>query len=63
MAKRTRKWSKDEHILAFNLYCKIPFTKINANYAPAKELARIIGRSNGFSRQENFWSGIMRMSL
>jgi len=44
MAKNN--WSREEHILAFNLYCKIPFTKINANYAPVKELAEIIGRSN-----------------
>lgn len=40
-------WTKEEHILAFNLYCKIPFTKINATYPPVKELARILGRSNG----------------
>lgn len=39
-------WSKEEHILAFNLYCKVPFTKINANYLPVKELALILGRSN-----------------
>lgn len=39
-------WSKEEHILAFNLYCKVPFTKINANYPPVKELALILGRSN-----------------
>jgi putative restriction endonuclease len=40
-------WTREEHILAFNLYCKIPFTKINANYAPIKELALLIGRTNG----------------
>lgn len=40
-------WTREEHILAFNLYCKIPFTKINANYAPVKELALLIGRTNG----------------
>lgn len=40
-------WTKEEHILAFNLYCKIPFTKINATYQPVKELAAILGRSNG----------------
>jgi len=44
---RNEKWSQEEHILAFNLYCKIPFTKINANYQPVKELAEIIGRSDG----------------
>jgi len=40
-------WTKEEHILAFNLYCKIPFTKINASYPPVKELAEVLGRSNG----------------
>lgn len=40
-------WTHEEHIVAFNLYCKVPFTKINANYQPIKELAHIIGRSNG----------------
>ncbi len=44
---KINKWTKEEHILAFNLYCKIPFTKINANYPPVKELATILGRSNG----------------
>lgn len=40
-------WTIEEHILAFNLYCKIPFTKINSSYPPVKELAKILGRSNG----------------
>ncbi|UGU17954.1 HNH endonuclease [Sinomicrobium kalidii] len=44
---KNKNWTYEEHILAFNLYCKIPFTKINANYAPVKELAGIIGRTNG----------------
>lgn len=40
-------WNREEHILAFNLYCKIPFTKINERYPPVIELAKIIGRTNG----------------
>ena len=40
-------WSREEHILAFNLYCKIPFSKINASYPPVRELASILGRTNG----------------
>lgn len=40
-------WSYEEHILAFNLYCKIPFTKINSGYPAVKELAYIIGRTSG----------------
>ncbi len=39
-------WSKSELIVAFNLYCKTPFTKINANNKKVKELAQIIDRSD-----------------
>lgn len=41
------KWKREEHILAFNLYCKIPFTKINQNHPLVKELAILIGRTKG----------------
>ena len=44
---RNTDWTREEHIVAFNLYCKIPFTKINEHYPPVIELAKIIGRSNG----------------
>lgn len=40
-------WTREEHIVAFNLYCKIPFTKINENYPPVIELSKIIGRTKG----------------
>jgi len=40
-------WTRDELILAFNLYCKIPFTKINDTYKPVIELSEIIGRTPG----------------
>lgn len=43
----TNNWTREEHILAFNLYCKTPFSKINASYRPVKELALILGRTNG----------------
>jgi putative restriction endonuclease len=38
-------WSRDELIVAFNLYCKTPFTKINATNKSVKELAPLLGRS------------------
>lgn len=44
MAKNN--WTREELIIAFNLYCKTPFSKINASYKPVKELAPLIGRSN-----------------
>lgn len=40
-----KNWSREELIVAFNLYCKTPFTKINASNKGVKELAEIIGRS------------------
>jgi putative restriction endonuclease len=40
-----KNWSKDELIVAFNLYCKTPFTKINATNKGIVELADKIGRS------------------
>jgi putative restriction endonuclease len=39
-------WTRNELIIAFNLYCKTPFSKINSSYKPVKELAPIIGRSD-----------------
>jgi len=38
-------WSREELIIAFNLYCKTPFAKINASNKPIIDLAQIIGRS------------------
>lgn len=40
-------WTYEEHVLAYNLYCKITFTKINSNYEPIKDLALLIGRTSG----------------
>ncbi len=42
-----RPWSRDEHILAFNLYCKIPFGAIHMRNPRVIELATLIGRSVG----------------
>ena len=38
-------WSHDELLLAFNLYCKIPFSKTTSTNPAIIELARLIGRS------------------
>lgn len=43
MAKNN--WSRTELIVAFNLYCKTPFTKINSSNKGVQELSQIIGRS------------------
>jgi putative restriction endonuclease len=40
-----RDWTREELIVAFNLYCKIPFGKIHRGNLQLIELARAIGRS------------------
>jgi len=38
-------WSREELILAFELYCRIPFQKTKANNPFVKELAGLLGRT------------------
>lgn len=46
MERKVRvKWNNDELILAFNLYCKIPFGKIHNQNPDIIKLAKILGRS------------------
>lgn len=40
-------WSREDHILAFNLYCKIPFGQIHHSNPRIIELAKLIGRTPG----------------
>ena len=40
-------WTREELILAINLYCKLPFGKLHQNNPEIKHLAQLIGRSNG----------------
>lgn len=48
MAKKdNERWSREEHILAFNLYCKIPFGTIHMRNPKIKELAKLLGRTDG----------------
>lgn len=38
-------WTKEESILAINLYCKIPFGQMHSRNVDVQDLAAIIGRS------------------
>jgi putative restriction endonuclease len=38
-------WTREELILAFDLYCRIPFRKTKANNPDVIQLARLLGRS------------------
>jgi putative restriction endonuclease len=40
-------WTREEHILAFNLYCKIPFGSIHMHNPRVVEMARLLGRRVG----------------
>src|ERR1051326_773502 len=41
------KWSRDEHVIAFNLYNQIPFGTIHMRNPKVIELAALLGRSVG----------------
>ncbi len=43
----TPPWTREETIVAFSAYCKIPFSKSNKNHPLIKQLATAIGRSPG----------------
>lgn len=45
MSEQRRNWTREETILAFDLYCKIPFSKISKTNEQIVELASIIGRT------------------
>ena len=40
-------WTREEHILAFNLYCKIPFGQIHMHNPRVIQLAHLLGRKVG----------------
>jgi putative restriction endonuclease len=46
-SQRDNKWTREEHILAFNLYCQIPFGTMHSGNPRVKELAKMLGRSDG----------------
>lgn len=39
-------WTREELILAFNLYCKLPFGKMHKGNPEIIHLASLIGRTN-----------------
>lgn len=45
MTKKRRNWTRNELIVAFNLYCKIAFSKINYRHPLVVQLAEAIDRT------------------
>jgi putative restriction endonuclease len=39
------KWTREQTIVALNLYCKIPFNRVSSNHPDIIRIAKIIGRS------------------
>lgn len=39
------KWTKEQTVVAFNLYCKIPFNRVSSKHPLITKVAKIIGRS------------------
>ena len=40
-------WTRDQLILAINLYCKLPFGRLSSTTPEIKELAKLLGRTSG----------------
>ncbi|MBN8219517.1 MAG: HNH endonuclease [Spirochaetes bacterium] len=47
MKEGQRAWTRDELILAINLYCKLPFGKLDQRTPEVKQLAKLIDRTPG----------------
>lgn len=47
LSRNGANWSREELILAFNLYCQIPFGSIHMHNPRIIGLAQILGRTNG----------------
>src|SRR3989339_2285509 len=39
------KWTREQTIVVFNLYCKIPFNRVSSAHPDIVRIAKIIGRS------------------
>src|SRR5690242_7870755 len=44
---QSNKWTREELIVAFNLYCKIPFGKIDQKNPEIISVAKVLGRTPG----------------
>src|SRR3989338_8948619 len=45
MKKDDQKWTREQTIIAFNLYCKIPFNRVTSSHPEIIKVAQAIGRS------------------
>ncbi len=45
MKKGDQRWTREQTIVAFNLYCKIPFNRVTSSHPEIIKIAQVIGRS------------------
>jgi len=45
MAVKRKNWSREELIIALNLYCRTPFGRINKSYLDIIDIAKKLGRT------------------
>lgn len=45
MKKDDQRWTREQTIVAFNLYCKIPFNRVTSRHPEIQKVAKTIGRS------------------
>jgi putative restriction endonuclease len=45
MKKDDQRWTREQTIVAFNLYCKIPFNRVTSSHPEIIKIANTIGRS------------------
>ncbi|MBI1785687.1 hypothetical protein HYR69_11140, partial [Candidatus Sumerlaeota bacterium] len=45
LANDGKRWTHEEHIVAFNLYCQLPFGKLHQGNPRIIELASLLGRT------------------
>ena len=45
MATVRKPWSRDELLVAFNAYCRIPFGRLNKSNSEIVKLSRMLGRT------------------
>jgi putative restriction endonuclease len=45
MKKDDQRWTREQTIIAFNLYCKIPFNRVTSSHPEITKAAQAIGRS------------------
>lgn len=45
MKKNDQRWTREQTIIAFNLYCKIPFNRVTSSHPEIIKAAQAIGRS------------------